>query len=103
MIILNLTGSLRLVSVLAPLVASSAQVLWAKAWLWDGGSALFRSLGREYEAWLAVRPVVYLNSNVTVNDLTISKTGEEEPWPYNLPSSYSGHSISAGRIEELAS
>ena len=74
--------------------------MWAEAWLRDGGSDLFVSYGGEGGGWFGVRPVVYLNANVTVNDLTISKTGKEAQWPYTLPESYSGHSINAGRIEE---
>lgn len=61
---------------------------------------MFDSDGNECEDWFGVRPVVYLNSNVTVNDLTISKTGEEVQWPYTLPNSFTGHDINAGRIEE---
>ena len=99
-IIQNLTGSLLLVSVSTTLIAASVLALWSKAWLRDGGSDLFDSDGYEYGNWFGVRPVVYLNANVTVNDLTISKTGKEAQWPYTLPESYSGHSINAGRIEE---
>ncbi len=65
-----------------------------------GGLGLFSSSGGEGEVWFGVRPVVYLNSNVTVNDLTISKTGEEAQWTYTLPSSFQSHDINAGRIEE---
>ena len=49
------------------------------------GYGLFRSNGDSNEACLAVRPVVYLQSGVTVDDLPISSSGSEEPWTTTLP------------------
>ena len=45
----------------------------------DGESALFISNGDWYASGLAVRPVVYLNSEVTVEDLHVID-GQEEDW-----------------------
>ena len=62
------------------------------------GFVLFDSYGYSVEFWLGVRPVVYLDSNVTVNDLTISKTGVEEQWTTTVPNSYSGVDLQYGRV-----
>ena len=49
-----------------------------------GGGSFF-SYGDSSAAWLAVRPVVYLQSGVTVDDLSISSSGTEENWMTTLP------------------
>ena len=64
------------------------------------GFALFDSNGVSGAIWLAVRPVVYLQSGVTVDDLFISSSGSEEPWTTTLPDSYSGTSVEYGQITE---
>lgn len=64
------------------------------------GGALFDSRGYSVAIWLAVRPVVYLQSGVTVDDLSISSSGSEEPWTTTLPDSYSGTSLEYGQITE---
>ena len=62
------------------------------------GSGLFSSGGYSIEAWLAVRPVVYLRSDVTVKDLTITESGTEETWTTSVPNSYSGENLEYGQI-----
>ena len=64
------------------------------------GSDLFYSSGYSFAECLAVRPVVYLQSGVTVDDLSISSSGSEEPWTTTLPDSYSGTSLEYGQITE---
>lgn len=64
------------------------------------GLALFISSGSSIARWLAVRPVVYLQSGVTVDDLSISSSGSEEIWTTTLPSSYSGQDLEYGQITE---
>ena len=72
--------------------------------VFDGGAGtgvgLFISGGDSRATWLAVRPVVYLQSGVTVDDLSISSSGSEEPWTTTLPDSYSGTSLEYGQITE---
>lgn len=51
------------------------------------GTGLFSSLGSSHAGWLAVRPVVYLQSEVTVDDLSISSIGSEEEWTTTLSDS----------------
>ena len=64
------------------------------------GVGLFVSNGGSGAGWLAVRPVVYLQPGVTVDDLSISSSGSEEPWTTTLPDSYSGTSLEYGQITE---
>ena len=64
------------------------------------GVNLFHSSGHSLAVWLAVRPVVYLQSGVTVDDLSISSSGSEEPWTTTLPDSYSETSLEYGQITE---
>ena len=64
----------------------------------DTGSGLFYSDGDSSERWLAVRPVVYLRSDVTVKDLTITESGTEETWTTSVPNSYSGENLEYGQI-----
>lgn len=64
------------------------------------GYGLFYSYGDSVAGWLAVRPVVYLQSGVTVDDLSISSSGSEEIWTTTLPSSYSGQDLEYGQITE---
>lgn len=61
---------------------------------------LFSSSGYSSAKWLAVRPVVYLQSGVTVDDLSISSSGSEEPWTTTLPDDYSGTLLKYGQITE---
>ena len=65
-----------------------------------GSNALFYSYGNSYEFWLAVRPVVYLQSGVTVDDLSVSSIGSEEEWTTTISNSYSGVSLEYGQITE---
>ena len=62
------------------------------------GCVMFYSYGYSGELWLAVRPVVYLRSDVTVNDLTINESGTEERWTTSIPNSYSGEDLEYGQI-----
>lgn len=62
------------------------------------GCVVFDSVGCSYEEWLAVRPVVYLRSDVTVKDLTITESGTEETWTTSVPNSYSGENLEYGQI-----
>ena len=62
------------------------------------GYGVFASDGRSSERWLAVRPVVYLRSDVTVKDLTITESGTEETWTTSVPNSYSGENLEYGQI-----
>ena len=64
------------------------------------GRDLFASFGFSVVEWLAVRPVVYLQSGVTVADLSISSSGSEEPWTTTLPDSYLGTLLEYGQITE---
>ena len=62
------------------------------------GSVMFRSGGYSITMWLAVRPVVYLMSDVTVNDLKITNIGKEEEWTTSIPDSYTGENLYYGKI-----
>lgn len=62
------------------------------------GYGLFVSDGDSIERWRAVRPVVYLRSDVTVKDLTITESGTEETWTTSVPNSYSGENLEYGQI-----
>ena len=71
----------------------------------DGGVAgtgydLFGSVGDSIAVCLAVRPVVYLQSGVTVNDLSVSLTGREEKWTTTLPDSFDSNHLEYGQITE---
>lgn len=71
----------------------------------DGGNAgagyvLFDSVGNSDAVCLAVRPVVYLQSGVTVNDLSVSLTGREEKWTTTLPDSFDSNHLEYGQITE---
>ena len=64
------------------------------------GFALFGSNGDSLACWLAVRPVVYLQSGVTVDDLSVSSTGREEEWTATLPDSFDSKSLEYGQITD---
>lgn len=64
------------------------------------GNGLFRSDGGSFADCLAVRPVVYLQSGVTVNDLSVSLTGREEKWTTTLPDSFDSNHLEYGQITE---
>lgn len=64
------------------------------------GVVLFDSCGYSYAGWLAVRPVVYLQSGVTVDDLSVSSTGKEEKWTTTLPDSFDSNHLKYGQITE---
>lgn len=64
------------------------------------GRALFCSDGVSGAKCLAVRPVVYLQSGVTVNDLSVSLTGREEKWTTTLPDSFDSNHLEYGQITE---
>ena len=66
----------------------------------SAGSGLFYSNGDSGARWLAVRPVVYLQSEVTVDDLSVSSIGSEEEWTTTLPDSYTGVHLEYGQITE---
>ena len=63
------------------------------------GVVLFRSLGRSNAGGLAVRPVVYLQSEVTVDDLSVSSTGSEEEWT-TVPNMGDVKGLEYGQIRE---
>mgnify|MGYP004528389081 CR=1 FL=1 len=52
------------------------------------GGILCYASGGSREVWRAVRPVVYLQSGVTVDDLTVSSSGSEEEWDYDFGSPF---------------
>lgn len=62
------------------------------------GYEVFYSGGVSDGDWLAVRPVVYLRSDVTVKDLTITESGTEETWTTSVPNSYSEENLEYGQI-----
>lgn len=64
------------------------------------GVVLFYSDGDSNAGWLAVRPVVYLQSGVTVDDLSVSSTGREEEWTATLPDSFDSKSLEYGQITD---
>lgn len=64
------------------------------------GHELFSSDGISIADCLAVRPVVYLQSGVTVNDLSVSLTGREEKWTTTLPDSFDSNHLEYGQITE---
>ena len=64
------------------------------------GFVLFFSYGYSIAIWLAVRPVVYLQSGVTVDDLSVSSTGKEEKWTTTLPDSFDSNHLKYGQITE---
>ena len=64
------------------------------------GRGLFSSHGFSFAGWLAVRPVVYLQSGVTVDDLSISSSGTEENWTTTLPDSFPSERLEYGQITE---
>lgn len=64
------------------------------------GDDLFDSGGDSIALWLAVRPVVYLQSGVTVDDLSVSSTGKEEKWTTTLPDSFDSNHLKYGQITE---
>lgn len=64
------------------------------------GFVLFHSSGGSLALWLAVRPVVYLQSGVTVDDLSVSSTGKEEKWTTTLPDSFDSNHLKYGQITE---
>ena len=64
-----------------------------------GDSDLFGSDGGEYEFWFGVRPVAYLKSTVSENDLIISRNGTEEEWATTINTDdFQYKNISAGRV-----
>lgn len=64
------------------------------------GYDLFYSDGYSVAKWLAVRPVVYLQSGVTVDDLSVSSTGREEKWTTTVPKTDDGKDLEYGQITE---
>ena len=63
------------------------------------GYGVFGSGGVSIARWLAVRPVVYLRSDITVKDLTITESGTEQEWTTSLPGSYSEEDLEYGQIK----
>lgn len=64
-----------------------------------GGRGLFGSNGFFFEYWMAVRPVISLKSDITVEDIKVI-TGSEEEWTTTLPDSYSGQRLTKGQVLE---
>ena len=64
------------------------------------GGGMFNSDGISYAVWMAVRPVVSLQSGVTVEDLSVSSSGSEEPWTTSLPEIYDREKLEYGQITE---
>ncbi len=64
------------------------------------GSDFFCSDGISFARWMAVRPVVSLKSDVTIDDLSVSNEGSEANWTTSLPDSYTGESLTYGQIQE---
>ena len=64
------------------------------------GGVFFISYGDWDAVGCAVRPVVYLQSGVTVDDLSISSSGTEENWTTTLPYSSSSEKLEYGQITE---
>ena len=64
------------------------------------GAGMFNAGGRSIALWFAVRPVVYLQSGVTVDDLSISSSGSEETWTTTLPDRYISEKLKYGQITE---
>ena len=62
------------------------------------GIGSFYSNGYSNALCLAVRPVVYLQSGVTVNDLSVSSTGREEEWTTTVPNSFDDKPLEYGQI-----
>lgn len=63
---------------------------------------MFNSNGNANANGFAVRPVVYLKSEVTINDLKIEKSGEEETWTTSA-GWYNEYSLSYGQIKGAGS
>ena len=63
------------------------------------GCVVIDSGGSSDAKWLAVRPVVYLRSDVTVKDLTITESGIEQDWTTSLPDSFLGEDLEYGQIK----
>lgn len=65
----------------------------------DGGGSLFDSSGSELGGWYGVRPVAYLKSTVSEDDLIISRNGTEEEWTTTINTDdFQSKKISAGRV-----
>lgn len=64
------------------------------------GYGMFNSGGYSNAKWMAVRPVVSLQSGVTVEDLSVSSSGSEEPWTTSLPEIYDREKLEYGQITE---
>ena len=81
-------------------------LFWSRGCRWSpailaSGVGLFGSDGVSVTGGLAVRPVVYLQSGVRVDDLSISSSGsEEEPWTTTMSYNYPETSLEYGQITE---
>lgn len=64
-----------------------------------GGRGMFGSDVSSYEVWLAVRPVISLKSDITVEDIKVIN-GAEEEWTTSLPDSYTGKDLTKGQVLE---
>lgn len=64
-----------------------------------GGNDVFYSNGDYCEYWLAVRPVISLKSDITVEDIKVIN-GAEEEWTTSLPDSYTGKDLTKGQVLE---
>ena len=82
------------------IIAVSAQGLSAQAVLVPAAGGLFGSNGFSGAFLSAVRPVVYLQSGVTVDDLSISSSGTEENWTTTLPDIFPSERLEYGQITE---
>jgi Tfp pilus assembly protein PilE len=64
-----------------------------------GGDGLFGSHGNYVEYWMAVRPVISLKSDITVENIKVIN-GTEEEWTTGLPDSYTGKDLTKGQVLE---
>ncbi len=63
-----------------------------------GGSGLFYSYGFGFDGLFGVRPVVYLKSNISADELEINRNGEEETWNTTIPDSFKSKNINNGQV-----
>ena len=86
------------VSTIGPYCSFSSGVV-LQGMVCAGGGALFLSSGGENGLWLGVRPVAYLKSTITEEELTISRNGTEEEWTTTINTDeFQYKDISAGRV-----
>lgn len=62
------------------------------------GGDLFYSGGVFHEDWFGVRPIVYLKSNILLEDVTISPSGSEAEWTETIPDGFYSNPLEYGQI-----